>query len=63
MFVMTAKVQKKKIAILLGAVVALALLLVIALGGGKRESTASEIRIPTNDDRVQFVYNLEREVV
>ena len=63
MFVMTAKVQKKKIAILLGAVVALPLILVIALGSGKSESTASEISIHTNDDRVQFLASFGWEVV
>ena len=54
MFVMTAKVNKKKIAMILGAVAALIVIIAIALGSGKSEPTGSDISVNSNDDRVQF---------
>ena len=63
MFVMTAKVDKKKIAIILGAVAALIVVIAIALGGGKSEPTGSDISVNSNDDRVQFLASYGWEVV
>ena len=63
MFVMTAKVQKKKIAIVLGAVAALIIIIAIALGGGKSQTTGSDISVNSNDDRVQFLASYGWEVV
>ena len=63
MFVMTAKVQKKKIAIVLGAVAALIIIIAIALSGGKSQTTGSDISVNSNDDRVQFLASYGWEVV
>ncbi len=62
MFVMTAKVDKKKIAIILGAVAALIGVLILALSGGS-QTTGSDISVNTNDDRVQFLASYGWEVV
>ncbi len=63
MFVMTAKVDKKKITIVLAAIAALILVLVFALGGEKAQTTGAELRVSTNDDRVQFLTSHGWEVV
>ncbi len=63
MFVMTAKVEKKKIAILLGAVAALIGVLILALSGGGSQATGGDISLSTNDDRVQFLASHGWEVV
>ena len=63
MFVMTAKVQKKKLAIVLGAVVAAVILIAVALGGGKSQTTGADTSLHTNDDRVQFLASFGWEVV
>ena len=54
MFVMTTRVNKKKIFGLLAAVAGLILLLVLLLGGGEATSTAAP-SMATNDGRVQFL--------
>ena len=63
MFVMTAKVDKKKIAIIAAAVAALILILIITLGAGKSQPTSGQLTISTNDDRVRFLTSLGWEVV
>lgn len=63
MFVMTTKVNKKKIAIILGAVAALIALLVIVLGSRQSISTGSDMTIGSNDDRVRFLASFGWEVV
>ena len=63
MFVMTAKVDKRKIAILLGTVAALIVIIAIALGGGKSEPTGAGFSVNSNDDRVQFLASYGWEVV
>ena len=63
MFVMTAKVDKKKISIVAAAVAALIVMLIIALTGGKAQTTGAELSVSTNDDRVQFLSSHGWEVV
>ncbi len=63
MFVMTARVDKKKIAMILGAVAALIVIIAIALGSGKSQSTGSDVSVNSNDDRVQFLASYGWEVV
>ena len=55
MFVMTARVNKKKIAIVFGAVIAAVVLLIVALSGGKTQATGGGITVNSNDDRVRFL--------
>ena len=63
MFVMTAKVDKKKIAIVVACVIAAIALLVILLSGGKDKSTATGvISVASNDDRVNFLSGFGWEV-
>lgn len=63
MLVMTAKVNKKKIAILLGAVAALILMLVLLLGGRQSVNTGADMTIASNDDRIRFLASFGWEVV
>ena len=63
MFVMTAKVDKKKLAILISAAVALIVILAVLLGGGGSETTGAEIGVTSNEDRVQFLTGYGWEVV
>lgn len=53
MLVMTAKVDKKKIAVILLAIVAL-IVGIVLLSGGKDTATAAG-QVSTNDDRVKFL--------
>ena len=63
MFVMTAKVNKKKIAIILGSIVAAAELLFLLLSGTGSKSTATgAISVASNDDRVNFLSGFGWEV-
>ena len=55
MMVMTAKVDMKKILLVLGAVAALILSAVLLLGGGEDAQTTSATAISNNDARVQFL--------
>ena len=55
MIMMTAKVDKKKIAMVLGGIFALILLLVFIFGGGKSQPTGGGIAVNSNDDRVRFL--------
>ena len=63
MFVMTAKVDKKKIAIVLTCIIAAVALLIILLAGGEKKSeTAGVISVASNDDRVNFLSGFGWEV-
>ena len=61
MMVMTAKVDLKKIALILGIVAAVILGLILLLGGDSTQSTAAT-PISNNDARVKFLENLGWEV-
>ncbi len=61
MLVMTAKVDKKKIAIILAAVIALVVGLVMLFGGDDSQSTAST-NVSNNDARVAFLKSFGWEV-
>ena len=61
MFVMTTRVNKKKIFGLLAACAAAILLLILLLGGGESAPTAAP-SIATNDGRVQFLKDFGWEV-
>ncbi|MBR4971520.1 MAG: DUF4830 domain-containing protein [Oscillospiraceae bacterium] len=63
MFVMTAKVDKKKLAIVISAAVALIVILAVLLGGGKSATTGAEISVTSNEDRVRFLTGYGWEVV
>ena len=63
MFVMTAKVDKKKIAIVVACIIAAVALLIILLGGGKKQPEATGvISVSSNDDRVNFLSGFGWEV-
>lgn len=61
MMIMTAKVNLKKIAIILAAAVGIILALILLLGRGG-ESAATVATVSDNDSRVQFLTNLGWEV-
>ena len=61
MMVMTAKVDMKKIALILGAVAAV-ILGIILLFGGDQTQTTSAAPVSNNDARVQFLESLGWEV-
>ena len=61
MMVMTAKVDLKKIALILGIVAAVILALILLFGGDHTQTTAAE-PISNNDQRVQFLKSLGWEV-
>ncbi len=63
MLVMTAKVNKKKIAVAAGAVVAIIAALVLLLGGGGSAETSAPASVTSNDDRVKFLTSFGWEVV
>ena len=63
MFVMTTKVNKKKIAIILGAAAALIAILVLLLSGRQSVSTGSDMTVSTNDDRIRFLASFGWEVM
>ena len=63
MFVMTAKVDKKKIAVILVCIIAAVGLLIMLLSGGKKEPEATGvIGVASNDDRVNFLSGFGWEV-
>ena len=62
MFVMTARVNKKKIVGLLAAAAALIALLIMLLGGGEEAATTAGPSMATNDGRVQFLKSFGWEV-
>lgn len=61
MMVMTAKVDLKKIALILGAVAAVILGLILLLGGDHTQTTAAT-PVSNNEQRVKFLENLGWEV-
>ena len=61
MMVMTAKVDMKKIALILGAVAAVILGIVLLFGGDQTQTT-SAAPVSNNDARVQFLESLGWEV-
>ncbi len=62
MMVMTAKVDMKKIALVLGIIVALIVSLILIFGGnGQAQSTAAK-PVTNNDERVKFLTDLGWEV-
>jgi hypothetical protein len=63
MLVMTAKVDKKKIAIILGAIVAVIVVIAVLFSGGDSTATIGANAVIGNDDRVQFLTGFGWEVV
>lgn len=62
MMVMTAKVDMKKIALILGAVAAVIVALILLFGGGEETQTTSAKPVSNNDARVGFLTNFGWEV-
>ena len=62
MLVMTAKVDKKKIAIIFAAVVVAIAALVLLLGGGGKASATAATNVSNNDARVAFLKNFGWDV-
>ena len=62
MFVMTAKVDKKKIAIVVAAIVVVIAALVLLLSGGESAPTSAPTNVVNNDDRVNFLTGFGWEV-
>lgn len=63
MLVMTAKVDKKKIAIILGCIVAVIALLIMLFGGSSDQpASAGVTSVASNDDRVNFLSGFGWEV-
>ena len=62
MFVMTAKVDKKKIAIVVAAVVVVIAALALLLSGGESAPTSAPTNVVNNDDRVNFLTGFGWEV-
>lgn len=63
MLVMTAKVDKKKIAIIIGAIAAVIAAIVLLFSGSGSVSTIGSNTVTSNDDRVQFLSGFGWEVV
>ncbi len=63
MLVMTAKVDKKKIIIILAAALALIAVLALLFGGKESTATGAPSSINSNDDRIQFLASFGWEVV
>ncbi len=63
MLVMTAKVDKKKIAIIAAAALVLIFALALLFGGNSSTATGAPASISSNDDRVQFLASFGWEVV
>ncbi len=63
MLVMTAKVDKKKIAVILAGALILIAALALLFGGGDDAPTGAPSAIASNDDRVQFLTSFGWEVV
>lgn len=62
MLVMTAKVDKKKLALIAGGVVALIIILILLFGSGNSTTTAPTT-VSGNDDRISFLESFGWEVV
>lgn len=67
MVVMTAKVNKKRVALVLAALAALIVLICILAGGGKEKNSSAPqeqpVSVATNDARVQYLTDYGWEVV
>ena len=63
MLVMTAKVDKKKIAMILGAIAAVIAVIALLFSGRGSVSTIGSNTVTSNDDRVQFLSGFGWEVV
>ena len=63
MFVMTAKVNKKKIMLAGAAAIALILALILLFSGGDTTPTAAGNTVANNDDRVEFLQSFGWDVV
>lgn len=63
MLVMTAKVDKKKIAMILGAIVAVIVVIAFIFSGRNSVTTGGSNTVTSNDDRVQFLSGFGWEVV
>lgn len=62
MMVMTAKVNMKKIALILGVAAAVIIALVLIFGGGSETQTTAATPVSNNDQRVKFLTNFGWEV-
>ena len=62
MMVMTAKVNLKKIMLILGAIAAVLLALILLLGDGNSDTPTAAPTVSGNDSRVQFLKNYGWEV-
>lgn len=62
MMFMTAKVDLKKIALVLGAIVAVIVALILLFGGGGETQTTSAPAVTNNDARVEFLKGFGWEV-
>ena len=62
MFVMTAKVDKKKIILALGAAAVLLVMLIMVFGGGGEAAPTAALTADTNDGRVKFLTDFGWEV-
>jgi len=62
MFVMTAKVDKKKIILALGAAAVLIVMLIMVFGGGSEAAPTASLTPSTNDGRVKFLTDFGWEV-
>ena len=62
MMVLTAKVDKKKIAMVLAGIVAVIAVIALLLSGGNDAPTASVTAVANNDDRVHFLSGFGWEV-
>ena len=62
MFVMTAKVDKKKIILALGAAAVLIVMLIMVFGGGGEATPTAALTPDTNDGRVKFLTDFGWEV-
>ncbi len=63
MLVMTAKVDKKKIAIIAAAAVLVIAAIVLLFAGGDSTATSAPSTVASNDDRVKFLTSFGWEVV
>ena len=63
MLVMTAKVDKKKVVIILGAIVAVIAAIAMLFSGGDSTPAIGSNTVTSNDDRVQFLASFGWEVV
>ena len=62
MMVMTAKVNLKKIAIILAAVVGVILAIVLLFGGNNDAAPTSAVNVADNDSRVKFLTDMGWQV-